>query len=102
FYMIFFAFQQVLALRTGFHRAVATACLLFFLAQLLGSVIFDVTSGLFYWFFGGLLLTVMRLDRLAIAKARRAAAAVLAPALPAPRDLPLPAAAGGAGGRRLR
>jgi hypothetical protein len=99
--MILFAFRQVLALRTGFHRAVATACLMFFLAQLLGSVIFDVTSGLYYWFFGGLLLTVIRLDRLAIAKAFRARAAALSAAPPPPsRVLPLPAAAGLGAGMR--
>jgi hypothetical protein len=93
-FMIAFALQQVLVLRTTFHRAVATACLMFFLAQLLGSVIFDVTSDLYYWFFGGLLLTVMRLDRLAIAQAQRTAAAVRAPSAPQPRTMPVPAAAG--------
>jgi len=95
-FMIAFALQQVLALRTTFHRAVATACLMFFLAQLLGSVIFDVTSDLYYWFFGGLLLAVMRLDRLAVARAQRtvAAAAAHAPYAPPPRTVPVPAAAG--------
>jgi len=96
-FMIGFALQQVLALRTTFHRAVATACLMFFLAQLLGSVIFDVTSDLYYWFFGGLLLTVMRLDRVAVAQAQRMAAAARAPSTPTPRAVPVPAA----GRRRL-
>jgi hypothetical protein len=96
-YLVGFALRQVFVLRTTFHRAVATACLLFFLAQLPGSIVFDVTSDLFFWFFGGLLLTVMRLDRLAIQKAARAAGAALpAPALPRPQI----AAAAAAGGQR--
>jgi hypothetical protein len=101
-YLIGFALRQVFVLRTTFHRAIATACLLFFLAQLLGSVVFDVTSDLFFWFFGGLLLAVMRLDRLAVQKAARAAAAAPDPAARAampPRTLPVPAAAGAARGQ---
>jgi hypothetical protein len=74
-YMILFALRQVFVVRTPFHRAVATACLLFFLAQLLGSIIFDVTSDLYYWFFGGLLLTIMRLHRLAVARSVQASLA---------------------------
>ncbi len=111
-YMIFFAFREVLALRTTFHRAIATACLLFFLAQLLGSVIFDVTTDLYYWFFGGLLVTVMHLDRQAVRAAAARAAAPGAPPAPAPaafpagipRPRPLPAGAGGqpAGARGAR
>ncbi|HEV3076760.1 MAG TPA: hypothetical protein VHB47_20230 [Thermoanaerobaculia bacterium] len=93
-YLIFFALRQVLALTTTFHRAIATACLMFFLAELPGSIVFDITSDLFYWFFGGLLLTVMRLDRLANLRAARAGAAAMPPAAPAlPRIPPLPAAA---------
>lgn len=91
-YMILFAFRQVLALRTPFHRAIATACLLFFLAQLLGSVVFDVTTDLYYWFFGGLLVTVMHLDVLAV---RRAAHATAEAGATRPRPRPLPVGSGG-------
>ena len=62
-YLIFFALRQALRLRTGFHRAAATAAFLFFLAELPGGVVFDVTTDIYYWFFGGLLMTVMKLDR---------------------------------------
>ncbi|HXO22256.1 MAG TPA: hypothetical protein VOA87_20245 [Thermoanaerobaculia bacterium] len=62
-YLIFFAFRQVLALSTTFHRAVATAAFLFVLAELPGGVVFDLTTDVYYWFFTALLLTVMRLDR---------------------------------------
>jgi hypothetical protein len=94
-YLVYLALRQVFALATTFHRAIATACLMFFLAELPGSIVFDVTSDLFYWFFGGLLFTVMRLDRLAIQRAARAGAAtVVAPAPAARRRIPpLPAAA---------
>ncbi|HXO40780.1 MAG TPA: hypothetical protein VN999_04965 [Thermoanaerobaculia bacterium] len=97
-YLIGFALRQVFVVRTPFHRALATACLLFFLAQLLGSVVFDVTSDLYYWFFGGLLLTTMRLDRLAVLAASRGAAA---PARPLP-PLPAPVPAGTAAAAHLR
>jgi len=95
-YLIVFALRQVFALRTPFHRSLATACLLFFLAQLLGSIVFDVTSDLYYWFFGGLLLTAMRLDRLALLVAARTAAD------PARPLAPRPAPAGTAGHAGLR
>ena len=36
---------------------------LFFLAQLPGGIVFDVTAGVYYWFFAGLLLLAVRLDR---------------------------------------
>jgi hypothetical protein len=95
-YMIGFALRQVLVLRTAFHRSLATACLMFFLAQLLGSVVFDVTSGLYYWFFGGLLLTAKRLDEVAVWKASHGAATQ---AGPLPRRLqPAPVPAGAAAG----
>jgi len=101
-FLIFFALSQVLRLRTTFHRALATACLLFFLAALPGSIVFDITSDLFYWFFAGLLVLVVRLDRQVVRRALRPAAA-LVPGGPEPRTAPVPAAAGaGMGARRAR
>lgn len=89
-YLSVFAFRQILVLRTRFHRAIATAAFLFSLEALPGGVVFDVTSDLFYWFFAGLLLLVMRLDRAAVPAPRRVPAPrlaitepVLEPALPA-------------------
>ena len=99
-YLIGFALRQVFVLRTAFHRSLATACLLFFLAQLLGSVVFDVTSDLYFWFFGGLLLAAMRLDRVAVLAAARAAAAPARPLAPPRAPLPAGAAAAGAPGLR--
>ncbi len=61
--LVAFALRQVFILRTLFHRSVAVGCFLFFLAQITGTVIFEVTSGLYYWFFAGLLATVVALDR---------------------------------------
>jgi hypothetical protein len=87
-YMIGFALRQVFVLQTAFHRSLATASLMFFLAQLLGSVVFDVTSDLYFWFFGGLLLTAMRLDRLAVLAASRGVAAPARPLPPQPAPLP--------------
>lgn len=115
-FMIGFALRQVFRLRTAFHRALATACLLFFLAQLLGSVVFDVTSGLFYWFFGGLLVTAMQLDHAAVLRAAQAtraarttratAANAAAPPPPPPPSLspppPRAAARPALGGLRLQ
>src|SRR6185295_3744809 len=68
--MVVYSLQQVFRLRTLFHRSVAVGCLLFFIAQLAGSVIFEVTSGLFYWFFAGLIATVVALDRQMLLAAR--------------------------------
>lgn len=68
-YLIFLALQRVFVLRTAFHRAIATSCVLFFLAHLLGGVVFNVTAGVYYWFFAGLLLLVTRLDQEAVAAA---------------------------------
>ncbi len=86
-YLIFFALRQVLRLRTSFHRAAATAAFLFFLAELPGGVVFDVTTDIYFWFFGGLLMTVMKLDRTIPPPVDRDS-----PALP--RRRPLPALAG--------
>lgn len=61
--LIALAFQQVFRLKTLFHRSIAVASFMTFLAALPGGVVFDVTTGLLYWFFGGLLFLAMRLDR---------------------------------------
>lgn len=82
-YLAIFAFRQVFRLRTRFHRALAVAAFLFLLAQIPGGVVFDVTAGVCYWLFAGLLATAMRLDR---------QAALAASAQPAPQPVPLPMA----------
>jgi hypothetical protein len=87
-YLALLALRQVFSLRTRFHRSLATASFLFSLTALPGTVVFDVVSGVFYWFFAGLLMLVIRLDREAVRKAARAAAAQR-PA--APKPLPEPA-----------
>jgi hypothetical protein len=87
-YLSLFALRQVFALRTRFHRSLATASFLFSLTALPGTIVFDVVSGVFYWFFAGLLMLAIRLDRKAVRKATRAAAA---PRPAAPEPLPEPA-----------
>lgn len=72
-FLTLFALRQVFRLRTRFHRALATAAFLFALFQLPGGAIFDVTSGVFYWFFPGLLMTAIKLDEIAATAARPAA-----------------------------
>ena len=69
--LIGYSLRQVFVLRTLFHRSVAVGCLLFFIAQLPGSVVFEVTSGLYYWFFAGLIATVVALDRQMLLAARQ-------------------------------
>ncbi len=94
-----YALQQVMTLRTRFHRAMATAAFLMFVASLPTGVIFDVTSDVYYWFFAGLLMLSVRLDREAVAaaaarkreQARAAAMASLTPTGPIPIP-PLPRA----------
>jgi hypothetical protein len=94
-YLAFVALQQARRLRSLFHRSMATASFLFFLAQLPGNIVFDVTTDVYHWFFAGLLLTVMTIDR-ATGLAARAAAppvAATAPELGVSRPAPLPAGA---------
>ena len=62
-YLIVYAFRATLRMRSPFHRSFGTAALLFFLAQLPGGVIFEVTAGVYYWFFAGLLAAAVALDR---------------------------------------
>jgi hypothetical protein len=78
------ALTQALRLRTRFHRILATASFLFLLIQVLGGAVFDVTAGVYYWFFAGLTFLGMRLDQQAVAAPRKTAAAAAV----------LPAAAG--------
>jgi len=81
-YMVFFALRQVFRLRTSFHRALATSSLLFFLVQIPGTIVYDVTSSLYFWASGGLLLTALKLDREAVtAAARRQTRPLTRPAL---------------------
>lgn len=79
--LAFFAFRQALRLRTTFHRAVATSALLFLLIQIPGGTVFDVTGGVYYWFLGGLVFLVTRLDR-QTAASRQASLAVPRPVVP--------------------
>jgi hypothetical protein len=97
-YLILFSFRQVFRLRTRFHRAIAVSCFLYFLAQLPGTVIFDVTSGLFFWFYAGLLAAAIRLDREAARVPARATAAAAAGAVPLRPARPSSAGAAGAAG----
>jgi hypothetical protein len=92
------AFRYAKTLRTRFHRSLATASFLYFLAQLPGAPVFDVTCGVYYWFFAGVMMLAVRLDRLGVAAQtvspspaqERLAAAIpspprpLAPAWPSP------------------
>jgi hypothetical protein len=87
-YMVLFAFRQVLTLRTSFHRALATSSLLFFLVQIPGTIVFDVTSSLYFWTSGGLLLTAMKLDREAVRASARRRAPVAKPAVLEPVQEP--------------
>jgi hypothetical protein len=92
-YLAFYAFQQTLRLKTPFHRSLATSCMLFFLVAIPTNVVFDVTAGMYFWTFGGLLMTAVVLDR----KRARAAAgrprAVAPPAQPAAAALAMPESA---------
>ncbi len=76
--LIVVATKQVFRLRHAFHRAIATSCALFFLSQLPGAVVFNVTADLYYWFFAGLLFLVIRLDRPAAAGVKAGGLSTLA------------------------
>ncbi|HKH43089.1 MAG TPA: hypothetical protein VKM72_00310 [Thermoanaerobaculia bacterium] len=83
-FLLMFIIRLVLALsalrrsrlvRHPYFRGVATACFLFLVAQIIGGVVFDVVTGVYYWFFAGLLGLMEQLDReAALAKSRAAAA----------------------------
>lgn len=79
------ALRNALTLRTRFHRSLAAASFAFFFGAIPGGAIFDVTGGVYYWFFAGLLTLAMQLDRDAVARAAakaRAEATVPRPAAP--------------------
>jgi hypothetical protein len=63
FYLAGLALHKALTLRTRFHRTLAAASFVFFLASIPGGVVFDVTAGVYYWFFAGLLVLALVLDR---------------------------------------
>jgi len=88
FYLPLLALSQLRTLRVRYFRAIATSCALFLLAQIPGSVVFDFVTGVYYWFFAGLLMLVIQLDREAVRAATAARAA--APA-PEPSAQPVPA-----------
>jgi hypothetical protein len=75
-----FGLRQALRLRTRFHRAVMISALLCFVMQIPGGIIFDVTSGVSYWFIAGLAFLAVRLDREAAAAARASLSAAPRPA----------------------
>jgi hypothetical protein len=85
-YLILFAFRQVLRLRTRFHRSLAVGSFLYLLGTLPGGIVFDLTAGVYYWTFVGLLFLAMRLDQEGVraASVARAAAAVPAPVVQQP------------------
>jgi len=62
-YLVLIAFRMSVRTRDRFCRSIAVACLLFFLTHLPSGIIFNVTASLYFWFFGGLIFLVERLDR---------------------------------------
>lgn len=76
-YLAGFALSKALTLHARLHRTVAAAAFVYFLTAIPGGVVFDVTAGVYYWFFAGLLTLMMALDREAVR------ASVPAPATPA-------------------
>jgi hypothetical protein len=89
--LAFFTLRQALRLRTAFHRAVAISALLFFLVEIPGGVVFEVTAGVYYWFLAGLVFLVVRLDREAVARDAAARAAPASrPRMAVPAGPPVP------------
>ncbi|HJX28054.1 MAG TPA: hypothetical protein VJ885_09085 [Thermoanaerobaculia bacterium] len=89
-YLPLFALRRLGTLRVPWYRAVGTSCLLFLLAQILGGVVFDVVTGVYYWFFAGLLLRVIQLDREAVARRAAAPAPAVQGTPPQPGLIPAP------------
>jgi len=69
--LVALSLRAVFVLKRPLPRAIALSALLLFLAQLTGGVVFNVTGGLYYWFFAGLLMLSIRLDRAANVVARQ-------------------------------
>jgi hypothetical protein len=91
-FMIGLAFQYAKTLQTRFHRALATGAFVFFAGELFGAPVFDVTCGVFYWCFAGLMMAAARLDaRLRSPSALPVAAASAGRTQP---TIPLPQPAG--------
>jgi hypothetical protein len=87
FYLVLVAVRAARLLKIASHRALALASLLFMLAQLSGTIVFDPVANIFFWFFVGLLNVVIRLDRAAVMELSLAARSALSP--PTPSSLPL-------------
>lgn len=81
-YMPVYALFKVGKLRTRFHRALAVSAFLFYVSQILGMVIFDVTAGVYFWFFGGLLFAAMKLDQPVVPAGTAATRRPAPPAIP--------------------
>ncbi|HEV7786096.1 MAG TPA: hypothetical protein VGQ28_12210 [Thermoanaerobaculia bacterium] len=84
--LVVVALTHALRLRSRFYRALATASFLFLLIQVLGGgAVFDVTTGVYYWFFAGLTFLGIRLDQKAASAPRKAATRpAMLPAAPEP------------------
>lgn len=67
--LVVLAMGALFRVRGQLERSLVLSSLLLFLAQLTGGVVFNVTAGVYYWFFGGLLFLALRLDREARAAA---------------------------------
>jgi hypothetical protein len=89
--LVLVAYRLAWSLRTRFHRALAVGAFLYFLVQLVGSPVFDVTTGVYYWFFAGLMLLAARLDREAMQAAAGIAPQYAAARRRPPAGRPLPA-----------
>lgn len=88
--LVVLALGAVFRLTRPLPRALALSCLLLFLGQLVGGVVFNVTGGVFYWWFAGLLFAAERLET----EALRSAAAARATAAGASTTVRAPAGGG--------
>jgi hypothetical protein len=61
--LVTLAMAALFRVRGQLERSMVLSSLLLFLAQLTGGVVFNVTAGVYYWFFGGLLFLALRFDR---------------------------------------
>jgi len=87
-YLALYAFVQIFKLRTRFHRSLAVGSFLYLLGALPGGIVFDVTSGVYYWTFVGLVFVALQLDREALSAAAVARAAAVAQAPAASQPVP--------------